>query len=123
MNAPSKPPHKSIYADDPLMTPLIADFTKNLSGQVADIRRAIAKEDAAALQRICHQLKGSGKSYGFAPISTHAADAEEKLKNRKPLMKSFMETFFLILDNFLNELLLGINLRVKVIHDFTYDRH
>lgn len=72
-------PHRSLYADDPLMQPLLIDFVARLAAQAADLRRALAADDADALRHFCHQLKGSGKSFGFAPISTHAAAALEKL--------------------------------------------
>ena len=78
-------PFRSLYADDPLMQPLIVDFVVRLADQVADIRRAVAANDPAALQRTCHQLKGSGKSFGFEPISALAAAAEEKLRASLPM--------------------------------------
>ena len=40
---------------------------------------ALAAGDRATLQRLIHQCRGAGRSYGFAPISQHAADAEEAL--------------------------------------------
>ena len=79
------PVHRSIYADDPMMQPLIAEFVARLFRQVADLRHAMQQNDRISLQRICHQLKGSGKSYGFEPISTHAAAANEKLRAHHPL--------------------------------------
>ena len=67
------------------MQPLLKEFTANLAGHVAAIRKAIAADDASALRQICHQLKGSGKSYGFAPISTHADEAGKKIVAGRPL--------------------------------------
>ena len=84
-------PHKSDFADDPLMQPLIVEFVRNLGQHVRDIRKAVAADNAAGLQRICHQLKGSGKSYGFGPITTHAQAAEEKLKARRPLSACYSD--------------------------------
>ena len=72
-------PHRSLYADDPLMQPLITDFVARLTQHVTEIRRALADNDPKTLRQICHQLKGSGKSFGFPPITTHAAAILEKL--------------------------------------------
>jgi HPt (histidine-containing phosphotransfer) domain-containing protein len=78
------PPYRSLYADDPLMQPLITDYVNRLPAQVAELRRALAAHDPDSLRKICHQLKGSGATFGFPPISTHAAAALEKLHSGLP---------------------------------------
>jgi len=88
--------HRSVYADDPLMKPLIAEFVARIPQQAADLRDAIQHDDPAPLLRICHQLKGSGKSYGFEPISTHAAAANEKLRAHHPLLDALPDLHALL---------------------------
>ena len=89
-------PHRSLYADDPLMQPLITDFVARLSQQVTQIRQALAANDPEPLRRIAHQLKGSGKSFGFEPITTHAATILEKLHANLPLQSATPDTTALL---------------------------
>jgi HPt (histidine-containing phosphotransfer) domain-containing protein len=96
MSSFSMPPHRSVYAEDPLMQPLIAEFTSRLAGHVNEIRKAVAADDSAALHRILHQLRGSGQSYGFGPITNHAAVADEKIKAKRPLSECYSDINALI---------------------------
>ena len=75
----SPPPQGRLCTDNPLMQPLITAFVARLAPPATELRRAHAASDPQSLRRNCHQPKGSGKSFGFAPISTHAAAALEKL--------------------------------------------
>ncbi|MGN6370315.1 MAG: Hpt domain-containing protein [Phycisphaerae bacterium] len=84
MPTPSSPPHRSLFAHDPLMQPLISDYINRLPAQVAALRHALAANDPESLRKLCHQLKGSGASFGFPPISAFAAAALEKLHANLP---------------------------------------
>jgi len=69
----------SDFACDPEMVEIVRGFVRDLPGRAEDIRAAHEKEDAPALRRMLHQLKGAAGGYGFAPISTAAAALERAL--------------------------------------------
>jgi HPt (histidine-containing phosphotransfer) domain-containing protein len=69
---------RSTLADDPSMAELLADYVEALAGHVARLKELVAAGDGAGARKLLHQLKGSGKSYGFAAI-TEAAKAAEAL--------------------------------------------
>jgi HPt (histidine-containing phosphotransfer) domain-containing protein len=71
--------HRSTLAAHPDVKDLLPRFIGRLPEQVGQLRAALAAGDRATLQRLIHQCRGAGRSYGFAPISQHAADAEEAL--------------------------------------------
>ncbi len=77
--------HRSLYADDPSMRPLIAEFLIHLHEQVRSIHAHRANANAEELRRVLHQLKGSGLSYGFPHITAHASAAEESIAGGQPL--------------------------------------
>lgn len=69
---------------DPDERDLVRRFVARLPVQAEAIRAAVASGDMAGLRRVLHQLKGSGGSYGFAPISVAAAAAEQAIDAAHP---------------------------------------
>jgi len=74
-NLPAEGPLHSTLADDPDMASIIRAFVRDLGVIGDDIEDAVANRDIAALRALCHQLKGSGTGYGFAPITDCARQA------------------------------------------------
>ena len=70
----------SEFADDPDMIDLVEVFVDGLSDRVAAIEKALSERDLDSLSMLAHQLKGSGGSYGFTPITDSARDVETVLK-------------------------------------------
>jgi len=77
-----KPPPEPIFSSksaDEAMKPLIEEFVDHARALLADLARAIERDDAHGLRRICLSLKGSGSGYGFEALSDAAAEAVRKL--------------------------------------------
>jgi HPt (histidine-containing phosphotransfer) domain-containing protein len=72
--------HRSRYANDPTIGPILPGFHARLAEHLKTIERLQQTHNTPELQRLMHQLKGAGKSYGYDGITTHAAAAEEALK-------------------------------------------
>lgn len=70
--ATDEPGLRSPYADDPEMEEILDLFLDDLRVRVADIVRACAADRFAEVERIAHQLKGAGGSYGFPQLSEAA---------------------------------------------------
>jgi len=85
MPEPAAPPHRSTLAEHPDVGPVLPMFVRRLSGHVHSLRQCLAAGNSAELLRIVHQLRGAGKSFGFAPITAHAAAVEELLLAARPL--------------------------------------
>jgi len=66
----------SDLADDPDLAATVELFVAGLPERVAAIEKALAERDTDTLVHLAHQLKGTGGSHGFAPI-TEAAEALE----------------------------------------------
>ncbi|MCK4626825.1 MAG: response regulator, partial [Phycisphaerae bacterium] len=62
--------------DDPDLGDIIGDFVEGLSGRLEEMRQSSSNNDHERLQRLSHQLKGAGGSYGY-PMLTEAAKALE----------------------------------------------
>ena len=77
---PSDQPVRSTLATDPEMQELIEFFVSEIPKRVDAMQAAWQDEDATALQRIAHQLKGAGGGYGFQTISDAATAIEQPLK-------------------------------------------
>jgi HPt (histidine-containing phosphotransfer) domain-containing protein len=58
------------------LTQLRADYLRRLPERVAAIQFAFDRADYGAVRAIAHQLRGSGRSYGFAHV-TETAEALE----------------------------------------------
>jgi HPt (histidine-containing phosphotransfer) domain-containing protein len=77
-------PYRSLYRDDPAMTIILRDYVERLPYHVAALRGFLEARQSEELRQLLHQLKGSGTSYGFPPISTHAETAEALVLAGKP---------------------------------------
>ncbi|HVS73761.1 MAG TPA: Hpt domain-containing protein [Phycisphaerae bacterium] len=75
-------PHRSIFANEQSMRPLLAEYAAGLRAHVAALRADLARAAWNDLRLRLHQLKGSGASYGFAEITDYAAAAEQRLLAR-----------------------------------------
>jgi HPt (histidine-containing phosphotransfer) domain-containing protein len=71
--------HGSRFANDRDIAPLLPGYIARLAESVRLTEQHMAAGDADAVRKIVHQMKGSGKSYGFDAISTLAAIAESEL--------------------------------------------
>jgi PAS domain S-box-containing protein len=89
---------KSEFADDAEMRELVEHFTRELPEQVGKINAMLQGQQMDELRRIVHQLKGAGGGYGFTPITTEAARAENLIKHNHSLeeidrsVRSLVET-------------------------------
>jgi HPt (histidine-containing phosphotransfer) domain-containing protein len=66
----------SAYRDDPDMAVIIADFVPQLPQRLVEMRQAAANNQWEILQRLAHQIKGAGGSYGYACLTDEARDLE-----------------------------------------------
>ena len=69
----------SEMASNPVFAPLLGVFLQELEGKVATIERAMSVNNVAGARRTVHQIRGSGGSYGYQPISDAAEVAEAAL--------------------------------------------
>jgi HPt (histidine-containing phosphotransfer) domain-containing protein len=85
------PPIHSSYECDPELRDLVIHFVDELDQRVETIRSAFLSEDAAALQRISHQLKGAAGGYGFDSIGDSAARLEYDLLTDEAMISDLTE--------------------------------
>jgi PAS domain S-box-containing protein len=69
-------PLVSEYAGDPALAEILGDFVSALSGRVRAMTDAHTNGDLDELQRLAHQLKGAGGSYGYPMLTEAAAGVE-----------------------------------------------
>jgi two-component system sensor histidine kinase/response regulator len=64
---PTTDPTEHGEADDssPLLTQLVAAFLASVPGDIARLRAALAREDAAAVQQVAHYIKGGTVTFGL----------------------------------------------------------
>ena len=74
------PPYRSALAEHPDVRDVLPIFIGRLGTRVRDLRSLHAAGNREELRRLAHQLKGAGKSYGFAPITEHALELEELIE-------------------------------------------
>jgi len=72
-------PNRSTHANDPVIGPLLAEYHRRLKARLVSIQQLRHNPDTDQLRSIFHQLKGSGKSYGYDPITHLAEKAEQAL--------------------------------------------
>jgi histidine phosphotransfer protein HptB len=77
--------HKSTLAAHPDVAPVLPLFVGRLPGHVARLRDLLAAGDREELRRLAHQVRGSGKSFGFAEMTELAVEVEEMLIAGRPL--------------------------------------
>ena len=71
---------RSDFADDEVMKEIVQQFVQGLPEHVARLRSLLQTSETESLRRLVHQLKGSGGGYGFAAISTRAAEVEASIR-------------------------------------------
>lgn len=81
----ASPRHRSTLADHPDLRELLPQFVTRLSGYIQQLRGHLAQGDTGAIQRLVHQLRGTGRTYGFPPISDQAGAIEKMLINGRSL--------------------------------------
>jgi len=74
-------PITSSFASDPDMADLVALFIQELPTRIQSLRAAWESERLSDLQRLAHQLKGTGIGYGFPAITRAAGSLENRLMN------------------------------------------
>jgi HPt (histidine-containing phosphotransfer) domain-containing protein len=84
-------PLRSTFADDPTMADLLEIYGTALGVHVHKLRTHIAKNDAEEIRRELHQLKGSGKSFGYPAITEKAAAVEAGLRAGSAVMAARRE--------------------------------
>ena len=94
--------HRSALAADPDIGPIIPHYVARLPAHVARLRELIAANDAGELRNLLHQLRGSGKSYGFATMTQLAGDAEDALYAGKTVGEA--QNAFGLLMNFIEHI-------------------
>lgn len=75
------PPLRSTFADDPTMAHLLQTYGTALGIHVQKLRTHLASNDTPGVRHELHQLKGSGRSFGFPAITEKAAAAETQLRD------------------------------------------
>jgi signal transduction histidine kinase/DNA-binding NarL/FixJ family response regulator len=78
-----KPPADAIRSDflgDPDMAGIIAEFVGQLPQRLSEMRQAAANNQWDVLQRMAHQLKGAGGSYGYPCLTDAARELESHTK-------------------------------------------
>jgi HPt (histidine-containing phosphotransfer) domain-containing protein len=85
------PPLHSTYECDPDLRDLVVHFVDEMDQRVEMIRSAFLSDDAVALQRISHQLKGAAGGYGFDPIGDSAARLEYDLLTDEAMISDLSE--------------------------------
>jgi PAS domain S-box-containing protein len=66
----------SAFRDDPDMAGIVAEFVGQLPQRLAEMRQAAGNNQWEVLQRLAHQLKGIGGSYGYACLTDAARELE-----------------------------------------------
>ena len=78
------PAPAGVVKADPDFADLIPRFLDNCRVEDAEMRRALARQDYAALAATGHRLIGAGTSYGFAGITAAARLVETAAERRDP---------------------------------------
>lgn len=70
-------PLMSTMWDDVTMRPLILRFLDTLQKQTHQVVKLLANEDRTNLQKLCSEMKGSAKGYGYNEISRTALEVKK----------------------------------------------
>jgi len=73
-------PIKSNLVNDPDMTDLLDAFVARLPETLAAMAEALANNAHEELQRLAHQMKGSGGGYGYPMLTEEACKLEDAVK-------------------------------------------
>jgi len=71
---------RSEFAADPDMADIIDEFIAGLPAHVEAMRDALANSQCGEAQRLAHQLKGAGGSYGYPMLTGAALVVEDAIK-------------------------------------------
>ena len=74
----------SSFADDPVMSELVEMYVGEMPERISGLENLRDSQQWEELRRSAHQLKGSGQSYGFEPITQYAARLERSLRESEP---------------------------------------
>jgi HPt (histidine-containing phosphotransfer) domain-containing protein len=74
----------STLATYPGMAPIIAEFVRDLPGQVSQLQEFLKQQDLEQARRLVHQLRGACGGYGFDAVTDLAAAAEDAIKTAQP---------------------------------------
>ncbi len=67
-------------ADDADLAEIIDIFVSELPGKLIAMREALANQHHEELQRLAHQLKGAGGSYGYPQLTQVSKKVEDAAK-------------------------------------------
>jgi PAS domain S-box-containing protein len=70
----------SDFSSDPAMAKLVAEYASQFEGTALGIREAFETQDAQAISKIAHRLRGTALSYGFPAIGEAAARCEDSIR-------------------------------------------
>ena len=71
---------QSEYDADPDLAGILGEFVLGLAGMLTAMREALANNHHEGLQRLAHQLKGAGGSYGYPQLTDAAKILEDAAK-------------------------------------------
>lgn len=75
---------------NPVLEQLREGYLKSLADKLLALKKAAETHDFDAISRIGHQLKGSGRSYGFHEISELGGRIEQIGLDRRTALLDFM---------------------------------
>ncbi len=73
---------RSELADDPDLANLVVEFVSKLANRLEEMRKAAANGCHKQLQRLAHQLKGAGGSYGYPMLTNASRVLEDAAKDK-----------------------------------------
>lgn len=68
----------------PLVAPLAGKFLATMRRYGVNLRESMARGDFQSVAGLAHQIKGTGGTFGFRPVSEIGARIEESANNRDP---------------------------------------
>ncbi|MBN2477382.1 MAG: Hpt domain-containing protein [Pirellulales bacterium] len=77
-------PLYSSLGGDPDLGEIVDLFVEEMPDRIATLLHQAETSDWENLRRTAHQLKGAAGSYGFDPISPHAAKLEDAIRDGEP---------------------------------------
>ncbi len=96
MAAPQTEFLHSTLRGDPDLEALVEMFVDEMPERIAAIQQHAETHDLPGLRRLAHQIKGSGGSHGFQPISDSAARLEDAIRDGLPEDSVYQEVLALI---------------------------
>jgi HPt (histidine-containing phosphotransfer) domain-containing protein len=86
---------------DSVIEELRVSYLKSVSDKLVELSRAVTERDFPTVMRIGHQLKGSGRSYGYPDISTLGEQTQDAGENRRAVLA---ESLLIELNNLMTRL-------------------